>query len=88
MKINKLSRKEKEDLYKEKMTKLQLAWENPLLKEDEWNFDEWTDEQLSEGLKSTIESLRFEQIHKIFSCGDKCNNYCYITKNFMYLFKP
>ena len=57
--MNKLNRKEKEQLYIRKMTELQQRWNNPI--EDEWNFDDWTDEQLDKGLEDTIGQLRFEK---------------------------
>lgn len=55
-----LSRKEKENLYKSKMTKLQRRWKDPVCDSDFDHILQWTDEQLDEGLKDTIGQLRFE----------------------------
>jgi hypothetical protein len=57
--MHKLSRKEKEQLYIKKMTELQVRWGNPI--DDDWSFDDWTDEQLDKGLVDTIGQLRFEK---------------------------
>lgn len=54
-----LSREEKEKIYKVKMTELQVRWGNPI--DDDWNFSDWTDEQLESGLEDTIGQLRFEK---------------------------
>lgn len=62
----KLTREEKEKLYIEKMTELQLRWGNPI--DDDWDFSDWTDESLDGGLKDTIGQLRFE---KSLSLGKK-----------------
>lgn len=61
--MKKLSREEKEKLYKVKMTELQIRWNNPI--NDDWNFSDWTDEQLDKGLKDTISQLRFEKISSL-----------------------
>ncbi|MDP3764790.1 MAG: hypothetical protein Q8Q95_04200 [bacterium] len=58
-KINKLDRKEKEQLYIKKMTELQTRWGNPI--DDDWNLSEWTDKELDKGLADTIGQLRFEK---------------------------
>ena len=57
--IKKLSRKEKEELYIQKMTELQTRWGNPI--DDNWNFSDWTDHQLDKGLEDTIGQLNFEK---------------------------
>ena len=67
--MDKLSREEKEELYIKKMTELQIKWGNPI--DDDWDFiSEWTEEQLNEGLDSTISQLKFEKglsfIKKLF----------------------
>lgn len=54
-----LPRKECEKLYIKKMTELQIIWNNPL--SDDWDFSDWTDEQLSQGLEDIIGQLRFEK---------------------------
>lgn len=56
----KISRQEKEKLYIQKMTELQRRWENPV--DDDWDFSDWTDEELDKGLKDTIGQLRFEKV--------------------------
>lgn len=58
MDIKNLARKEKEQLYIKEMTKLQLHWKNPI--DDNFDFNDWTDEQLNKGLQDTIGQLRFE----------------------------
>ena len=58
MDIKKLTREEKEALYIEKMTKLQLYWKNPV--DNNWDFSDWADEQLDKGLEDIIGQLRFE----------------------------
>ena len=58
MDINNITRKQKEKLYIEKMTKLQLHWKNPI--DDDWDFSDWTDEQLNKRLKDTIGQFKFE----------------------------
>jgi hypothetical protein len=64
MDIKKLNRKEKEQLYIEKMTKLQRHWKNPI--DDDWDFSDWTDEELNKGLEDTIGQLKFEMFfHRI-----------------------
>lgn len=60
MDISKLTREEKEKLYIEKMTELQLRWKNPI--DSNWDFSDWTDEQLVSGLDNTIGQLRFEKL--------------------------
>ena len=70
MNIQKLSRKEKEKLYIEKETELQLHWKNPL--SSDWNFiKEWTDSELEKNIKDAISQLKFEKnisiIKTIFS---------------------
>jgi hypothetical protein len=66
--MNKLNRKEKETLYIKKMTELQLRWGNPI--DDEWNFSDWTDDQLDKSLENIIGQLKFEKsisfIKKLF----------------------
>jgi hypothetical protein len=57
--IKKLSRKEKEELYIQKMTELQQRWGNPI--DDNWDFSDWTELQLDEGLENTIGQLKFEK---------------------------
>lgn len=57
--MNKLSREEKEQLYIKRMTELQIRWGNPI--DDDWNFSDWTDEQLNKVLVDTIGQLRFEK---------------------------
>ncbi len=54
-----LNRKEKEELYIQKMTELQQKWGNPI--DDNWNFSDWTDEKLDKGLEETIGQLNFER---------------------------
>lgn len=65
MNIKKLSRAEKEKLYIEKMTKLQQLWKNPI--DDDYSFDDWTDEQLDKGLEDTLGQLNFEKWWKIIT---------------------
>lgn len=60
MKIDKLSRKEKEELYDKKMDELQAIWGNPA-DQGSADFTDWTDEQLGKGLKDTIGQIRFEK---------------------------
>ena len=60
-----LSREEKEKIYKVKMTELQIRWGNPI--NNDWNFSDWTDEQLQKSLDDTIGQLRFEKVLSIFS---------------------
>ncbi len=54
-----LSRKEKEKLYIDMMTELQVRWDNPI--DGNWDFSDCTDEQLEKGLGDTIGQLRFEK---------------------------
>ncbi len=57
--MKKLSREEKERLYIRKMTELQIRWANPI--DDDWDFSDWTDEELDESLDTTVKQLRFEK---------------------------
>lgn len=57
--MNKLSRKEQEQLYIKKMTELQIRWGNPV--DSNWDFSNWTGEQLEKGLADTVGQLRFEK---------------------------
>ena len=63
-----LTRQQKEKLYIQKMTELQTRWGNPI--DDDWDFSDWTDEQLKKGLEDTIGQLKFEKglsfLKKIF----------------------
>ncbi len=63
-----LSREEKEKLYIEKMTELQVRWGNPV--DNDYGFNDWTDEQLGNGLDDIIGQLKFEKslsfIKKLF----------------------
>ena len=60
MNFNKISRKEKETLYIDKMTELQTIWKNPV--DDDWdNIKEWDDKLLERSIKSTISQIRFEK---------------------------
>jgi hypothetical protein len=59
MNLSTLSRQEKEQLYIKKMTELQLHWGNPI--DSDWDFNDWTDEQLNKGLNDTIGQLNFEK---------------------------
>lgn len=52
-------RAEKEKLYIEKMTELQKHWGNPI--DNDWDFKDWTDEQLDKGIEDTIGQLQFEK---------------------------
>ena len=54
----KLSREEKEKLYIIKMTELQIRFGNPI--DNDWDFSDWTDEQLDRGLENAIGQLKFE----------------------------
>jgi hypothetical protein len=55
-----LSRKEKEDLYIQKETELQIHWGNPL--DGDWNYvKEWTEQELESRLEQTIQQLKFER---------------------------
>lgn len=60
MNIKKLIRKEKEQLYIEKMTELQRHWKDPV--DGDWDFSDWTDEELNKGLEYTIGQLKFEML--------------------------
>ena len=60
MKLDKLSRKEKEELYDNKMNELQAIWGNPL-DQGPADFSDWTDEQIEKGLRDTIGQIRFEK---------------------------
>lgn len=64
MNLKNISRKEKEDLYIKKMTELQIRWKNPI--DNDWDFSDWTDEQLDKGLSDTIGQLRFEKFQSGF----------------------
>lgn len=68
--IKDLTREEKEKLYIKKMTELQIKWGNPV--DDEWDFSDWTEEQLNKGLEDTIGQLRFEK------------GFAFLKKLFMY----
>jgi hypothetical protein len=57
-----MNRKEKEKLYIEKMTELQLRWKNPISDEDFEDMGLWTDEQIDKGLADTIGQLKFEKV--------------------------
>ena len=60
MKLDNLSRKEKEQLYDNKMDELQAIWRNPPDQEPA-DFSDWTDEQLERGLRDTLGQIRFEK---------------------------
>ena len=61
MNIQRLSRKEKEDLYIQKMTELQRRWQNPV--DGDWDFvQEMTDDKLDESIKDTVGQLKFEKV--------------------------
>ncbi|MDO8500110.1 MAG: hypothetical protein Q7S66_05675 [bacterium] len=60
MKLDQLSRKEKEELYDKKMDQLQAIWGNPP-DQGSADFSDWTDEQLEKGLRDTIGQIRFEK---------------------------
>lgn len=62
MNIKKLSRQDKEKMYIEKMTRLQLHWKNPI--DDDWDLSDWTNDELDKGLGDTIGQLRFEMFFK------------------------
>ena len=57
-----LSRKEKEQLYKRKMTELQRRWQNPVDASDFDDLPEWTDEQLDKGIEQTVGQLRYQNV--------------------------
>ena len=59
MNLKKLSRQDKEKLYVIKMTALQRRWGNPI--DSNWDFKDWTDDELDKGLKDTISQIRFEK---------------------------
>lgn len=63
--IQKLSRQEKENLYKAKMTKLQKLWKNPL-NDDFSTLKEWSDEELDKGLETIVGQVQFESGIKWF----------------------
>lgn len=54
-----LTRADKENIYINKMTELQQRWKNPI--DNKWDFSEWTDKQLDQGLEDTIGQLKFEK---------------------------
>lgn len=56
-----LSRTEKERLYGKKMTELQAIWGNEIPTEDDFDFPNWTDEQLDKGLDDVVGLLRWEK---------------------------
>jgi len=60
MKLEKLSRKEKEDLLFNKMNEQQIRWGNSTDYDREWLKD-LSDEQLEKGIKDTMGQLRFEK---------------------------
>ncbi len=59
-----LNREEKEGLYRKKMNELQLRWGNPV--DDNYDFGNWTDEELNNGLQDLIGQLQFEKRTSIF----------------------
>lgn len=68
--MKELSRDEREKLYIKKMTELQTRWGNNI--NDDWDFSDWTDEQLNESLAIVIKQLKFEKaffIIRILLCS-------------------
>ena len=60
MNIKNLSREEKEKLYIEKETELQLRWENPI--DNDWRFIQgWKDKELGKNIEATVGQLKFEK---------------------------
>jgi len=60
MNLKKLTRQQKEELYKKKVIELQTRWKNPI--PNEWgDFREDSDEMLEKGIKDTMGQLRFEK---------------------------
>ena len=63
-----LSRKEKESLYRRKMTELQTRWGNPL--DSDWAFvGRMSDEELDESIANTVGQIRFEKGWSIVNGG-------------------
>ena len=70
--LNKLTRKDKENLYMNEMSRLQIYWKNPAF--SDWSFIiNWSDEKLESELKIIIKQLKFEK-------------QWYFVKNIFYIF--
>lgn len=64
MNIKKLPRKEKEELCKKEIIRLQRHWGNPI--DSNFDISDLTDEQLEKGIKDSVSQLRFEKFLSIF----------------------
>lgn len=65
MNLKKLTRIEKENLYIIKMTELQNRWGYP--SDSDWDFSNWTEDQLNEDLTDVIGQLSFEKFYVVIS---------------------
>lgn len=61
MNLKQLSREQKENIYIEKMTELQLRWRNPINDITQDFASDLTDEELRKGIEQTISQLKFEK---------------------------
>lgn len=67
MNIKNLSRIQKEELYIQKMEKLQRKWKNPIEKDDSDDLSTWTDQQLEDGLQNVLGQLKFEIVYPLIT---------------------
>ncbi len=77
MNLSAISRQEKEQLYIKKMTELQLHWGNPI--DSDWDFSDWSDEQLNKGLIDTIGQLKFEKTTGAISAFFKTIGFIFVV---------
>lgn len=61
MNLKGMTRKEKEQLYKDKQTELQRLWENPRPTEADFDFSDWKDEDFQELIDNTVRAIRREK---------------------------
>lgn len=55
-----MNRKEREQVYIEKMTQLQRRWGNPI--ENDWNhIKEWSDKELEDEITGVVGQIQFEK---------------------------
>ena len=61
------------------MTELQIRWSNPKPHESDFDFSDWSDEQLDKGLKNIIGQLRFEKASSFFAIAVSYIFYVFVT---------
>ena len=77
--MKRLSREEKEQIYRRKMTELQTMWGNPIAKNDFDNLQEIPDARLDELIADVVHSIRFEKAWNFMATAIKFAAFTFVA---------